>query len=352
MVVPIKFLNRKKLNPGELSFTGKHTDSEVELQLFCYNAGSYSEERDFNISGFEPFPTDDNIYWLNIHGIHNIDIVTQISSVLNIHQLVVQDIIDINQRPKFQQFDNFWFFTLKSAIALDGDIAIEQLSFIMGNNYMVSFQERKADYFGHIRERIRNKIGIVRERKTDYLLFLMLESILDNYFKTISEIESIIRDIKLIDDSADLSPETLVNIEKYKREVYRIKKTLFPIKDFISFMERENFSMIENSNTKYFLEIKDMCLTLIDECDQLEMRIESNVNLFFSVQGHRMNLVMKTLTVVATIFIPLTFVAGIYGMNFANIPELTWRWGYAGVWGVMLLMFAGMMYYFRKKRWF
>lgn len=222
----------------------------------------------------------------------------------------------------------------------------------MGSNYLVSFQERKADYFDHIRQRLRGNVGIIRERGSDYLLFLLLESILDNYFKTVNDIENRIEKLRLIDTEIDPSPHTLKTIELYKRQIHQIKKTIIPIKEFVTKIERENFSFVEKKQIKYFLELRDLCLSLIDDCEHIEIRLESNINLFFSVQGHRMNQVMKTLTVVATIFIPLTFIAGIYGMNFSNMPELSWKWGYFGIWAIMIIIFAGMLYYFKKKKWY
>jgi len=217
---------------------------------------------------------------------------------------------------------------------------------------LVSFQEKKADYFDHIRLRLRNQVGIIRERGSDYLLYLLLESILDNYFKTIHDIEVKIEQLGLIDMGEDPSPMTLKTIEFYKRQVHQIKKTLIPMKEFVAKVEREKFGFIHEKHIKYFYELRDLCLSLIDDCEYLEVKLESHINLFFSMQGHRMNQVMKTLTIVATIFIPLTFIAGIYGMNFTNMPELNWEWGYFGVWLIIVLTFIGMFLYFKKKKWY
>lgn len=349
----MKLLNRKKVNPSIPIYTGKENEDVILLQLFQYNKNNFTEDANYTVDKLEKIPDDGNMYWINSHGIHEPEKIHEICKKVGIHHLAIQDILDIHQRPKFQEYDHYWFFTLKSVLpSLDGEIVSEQISFILGKNYLVSFQERVADYFNHIRQRIRENIGIVRERGADYLLFLMLEAILDNYFKTLDEIEDIIKDIKLTDPNTSLSPNILGKIEQYKREVNQIKKTIVPIRDFVLTIERENFGMIEKRHIKYFFELKDLCLTLIDDCEQLELRLESNVNLFFSVQGHRMNQVMKTLTVVATIFIPLTFIAGIYGMNFANMPELNWKWGYTLVWLIMILATLGMLYYFKRKRWF
>ena len=348
-----KILNRKKVNPSAPVFTGEKQIEEVSLQMFSYHQEQYAEDPNYSINKFIGFKKDDQKNWLNIYGLHDVKKVEQICDALNIHDLSIQDILDINQRPKFQEYENYWFFTLKSICPSDDSmIELEQLSFILGSNYLVSFQERKADYFDHIRKRIRENIGIVRERTPDYLLFLMLESILDNYFKSINKIEKEIEEMGISDINADPSPMALKTIELNKRQIHLIKKTLLPIKEFVIKVEREEFGFIQEKHIKYFYELKDLCLSLIDDCEQIEIRLESHTNLFFSVQGHRMNQVMKTLTVVATIFIPLTFVAGIYGMNFSNMPELNWEWGYFGVWILMIAILGGMLFYFRKKKWF
>ena len=352
-VIIRNILNRKKVNPLKPEFTGVKYTEKPSLQLYEYNKEKIIENTDYDIAGFNGFPDDELRHWLNIHGLHDVDVVTTICEKLDIHSLVLQDILDINQRPKFQQFDDYCFFTLKSVLPTSNyHVVSEQLSFILGKNYLVSFQEKKADYFEHVRQRIRENIGIVNHRGPDYLLFLLLESILDNYFKTVDNVENNIEAFGIIDVDSDPSPDILKDIEQFKREIHLIRKTLLPIKEFLLKVEVEQFKLIHKKHIKYFMELKDLCLTLLDSCDQNEVRLESNTNLFFSVQGHRMNQVMKTLTVVATIFIPLTFVAGVYGMNFSNMPELDWEWGYFGIWGIMVLIFLFMLYYFRKKKWF
>ncbi len=346
-------LNRKKVNPLKPVFTGNKYLEQPSIQMYEYNSESVSENKEYKAGDFIGFPDDEKQHWLNIHGIHDVDIVESICNKLNVHGLVIQDILDINQRPKFQDFDEYCFFTLKSVLpTLDYQVMSEQLSFILGKNYLVSFQERKADYFEHVRQRINGNIGIVNHRGPDYLLFLLLESILDNYFKTVDNIEKQIDEFGIIDIDSDPSPDILKDIEQYKREIHLIRKTILPIKEFIAKVEAGQYALIRKKQIKYFLELKDLCLTLLDSCDQIDVRLESNINLFFSIQGHRMNQVMKILTIVATIFIPLTFIAGVYGMNFANMPELNWKWGYFIVWGIMLVIFLLMLYYFRKKNWF
>lgn len=348
-----KILNRKKINPAKPVFTGKKYLEKPSIQLFEYSKESLSENSKFELKDFKGFPDDLKQHWLNIHGIHDVNLVQELCKQLEIHSLVLQDILDVNQRPKFQEFDHYFFLTIKSILPAENlNIDSEQLSFILGKNFLVSFQEKKADHFDHVRQRLRDKMGTVNHRGSDYLLFLLLESILDNYFKTIENIEKREESFGIIDINSDPSPNLLTNIELLKRELHIIKKTLLPIKEFIIKVERENIALIQPKHIKYFLELKDLCLTLLDNCDHVEFRLESSINLFFSVQGHRMNQVMKILTIVATIFIPLTFVAGVYGMNFTNMPELTWKWGYFGIWAIMILIFIFMLYYFKRKKWF
>ena len=348
-----KILNRKKANPSIHIYTGSIRKEKTNLQLFQYNAKEYFENDHYNEAEFQGFSENGHQYWLNIHGIHHVDLIKSICKKLDVHDLAIQDILDINQRPKFQEYENYWFFTLKSVLPSNNtELVQEQLSFILGRNSLVSFQERKMDYFEHIRHRLRNNLGIIRERSSDYLLFLLLESILDNYFNTLGQIEDKIEQLGLIEINIDPSPDTLKTIELYKRQIHQIKKTILPIKEFVTRIERESFSFINEKHIKYYYELRDLCLSLIDECEQIEVRLESNINLFFSIQGHRMNQVMKTLTVVATIFIPLTFIAGVYGMNFSHMPELEWRWGYFAVWAIMVGILVVMIYYFKRKKWY
>lgn len=345
-------LNRKKLDPYAMVYTGGQVSEPVKLQLFKYNNEDYSEDKEFKINDFWGFEDNGYWYWMNLHGIHDVDIINTLCNVLNIHPLIQQDILDTNQRPKFQEFEDYWFFSIKSVLPSDNQqIEIEQLSFILGKKYLISFQEREADYFQHIRHRLRNHVGKIRERGVDYLLYLLLEAILDNYFKTISDIEKRIDQLGISDIDSDPSPQTLKLIETFKRDIHLVKKTILPIKEFITRLEHEKFGLINEEYIKYYYELKDLCLSLIDECDSINVKLESQTNLFFSLQGHRMNQIMKTLTVVATIFIPLTFIAGIYGMNFENMPELGWKYGYMAVWGVMAVLVIVMVVFIRKKKW-
>jgi magnesium transporter len=348
----ISLLNRKKTDPDKFIFTGNVPIEELDIQLFKYKKDDCIENKNISPKSIERFQSNNYNYWLNIYGLNDSDAIVSICSRHDIHNLAIQDILDINQRPKFQEFESYSFLTIKSIVPSNNELLTEQISFVFGKNFLISFQERKADFFEHLRFRLREDKGIIRENGSDYLLYAMLESILDNYFKTLNQLDNDIENLNFIDTTKELLPNTLEIIENHKKFVHFIKKSILPIKEFSQIVERQENKYIEKENLKYFLEIKDLCLTLLDSCDILQSSLESNTNLFFSIQGHRMNQVMKTLTIVATIFIPLTFITGIYGMNFQNMPETQWKYGYAALWLLIILIFSWMVFYLKKRKWF
>lgn len=345
-------LNRKMNEPGQFVFTGEVSARRMDIQLFKYNKDECIESKSVPAESIDKFEKDAYRYWLNIYGLNETEIIAFICEKQGIHNLVIQDILDVHQRPKYQEYEDFSFLTLKSIVPSENEMITEQISFVFGSNFLISFQERESDFFEHLRFRLRENKGILRERGADYLLYAMLESTLDNYFKTLSKLDEEIEKFNFTDPKKEPSPNALAIIEHHKKFVHFIKKSILPIKEFVLITERGECQYVERRHLKYFLEIKDLCLTLLDSSDMILSSLESSINLLFSVQGYRMNQVMKTLTIVATIFIPLTFIVGVYGMNFANMPELRWRYGYLGIWMVMIFILFGMVLYFRKKRWF
>ncbi|OQB29129.1 MAG: Magnesium transport protein CorA [Bacteroidetes bacterium ADurb.Bin174] len=348
----ISALNRKKNDPREFTFTGDLKVNELAIQLFKYSKEGCDEISNISPENINAFKKDGNNYWLNIYGLSDTESIVSICEKQGIHSLVIQDILDVDQRPKFQEFENYSFLTLKSIAPSEEEMITEQISFVFGANHLISFQERKADFFEHIRIRLRENKGILRERAVDYLLYTMLESILDNYFKALTKLDEEIEKFDFMNTKKEPSPNALEIIENDKKLVAFIKKSILPIKEFTQMVERGECQFIEKKHIKYFSEIKDLCLTLIDNCDIILSSLESETNLFFSMQGHRMNQVMKTLTIVSTIFIPLTFIAGVYGMNFLYMPELKWKYGYLGIWLIIICISFGMIVFFRKKKWF
>ena len=343
----------KIIDPKKIEFIGKQYMEKPNLQLFVYNKTDYSEIKDVDIHQQIDFEDPDKVYWLNLHGIHDVTVVQNICERLQIHRLVAQDILDTTQRPKLQEFDEYLFFSVKSILPQSEDsLEIEQISFLLGKNFVVSFQEKVGDHFEHIRQRIREFKGVARERSADFLLYLLLEAIIDNAVGTIDAFEKRISKSFKTYESIEASPDIIHEIEEYKEILFQIKKIIVPLKESISLLEKGIVDFVQEKHQKYFFDIKDLCIQSLENIDALTQKLESGINLFFSYQGHRMNQVMKTLTVVAAIFIPLTFIAGIYGMNFENMPELSWKWGYFGVWGIILALTIGMVIYFKRNKWF
>jgi magnesium transporter len=215
---------------------------------------------------------------------------------------------------------------------------------------VVSFQEEVGDHFDHIRNKMRENLGLIRKRECDFLLFQLLDAVLDNYFETIDYVN---HEVALIEKETLSNPKqsTLLLIEKNKKDVDKIKKSLSPFKEALTNILKDRTHFINKGNRKYYRDLKNSCFNAIEESNATYAALESLTNIYFSTLSNKMNEIMKVLTTVATIFIPLTFIAGIYGMNFENIPELKWHYGYFGIWGVMIVVFLGMMLYFKNKKW-
>jgi len=329
----------------------KHLD-KIEIQLFEYNSDVYTENKAIHAEQLHPLTGEEKKSWLNLHGLHDPLVIRQVCEALGLHRMIMLDLLDPNQRPKVQLFDEYLFFTVR-AIPFKSSLGdSEQISFVLGQNYLVSFQEKKGDHFNHIRERIRAKLGFVRERNSDYLLYLLLEAILESYFNAVDNLEKDVNQLSRIENIENSDTEIIVEIEKLRDRISLLKKNIIPQKEALSMLEKGLSPLIAKKELKYFYDLKDQCTQVLEELDYNTQRLESSTNLFYTYQGHRLNQVMKTLTVVATIFIPLTFVVGVYGMNFDNMPELHWKHGYFIILGIMGIIFMAMLWYFKKQKWF
>jgi len=347
-----KILNRRKVDPTIPNYTGDAGKVPVNVQLFSYNQLVCNELTNVDIDLVPDFDDQQYQHWLNFHGIHETEQVIRIAKKIGLHHLSVQDILDINQRPKLLEYQDYWVLHLRTfSVSPQEGLQPIQLSFVLGQNYLISFQEKKSEFFDHIREGLRTNTGLVRSKSSDYLLFLLVESILDYYFKTIQYLENQVDRFRVLHDTSNPNPDLMQQIELLRNQLYTIKRSLNPINDYLIKIERAEDTLIRPHNLKYFVELRDLCLSTIDDCDQLQYQLESYVNLFFSVQGHHMNQIMKMLTIITSIFIPLTFLAGIYGMNFKFMPELEWKYGYFILWGVFSLLAIMMVWYFRRRKW-
>ncbi len=354
-------LNRKlysKIKSGtkkdaKISFIGKKVIEEVQSQLFEYDENKLNEVDDFNeyqsLNDLNP----QRVYWLNFHGIHEVELFENVGKILDLDKFTVRQIVDTTQRPKVEEYPHYLFFSIKSILEKEtnhGEIEIEQLSFVLGNGYLISFQEKVGDHFGHIRHRIRENLGIVRKKGSDFLLYLLLDAILDNHFETI---ETVNDEMEVIEGETFNDPKqhTLLKLEEKKKTTGIIKKSLLPLREALNKILNEKTNFIQPENMKYFRDLQNTCSNAIEEVDFLYQGLDSLSNIYFSALSQKMNETMKVLTLVATIFIPLSFIAGVYGMNFDFMPELHMKYGYFIVLGIMLFVLVGMIFYFRKKKW-
>lgn len=297
--------------------------------------------------------SDDKTSWINFYIMDDLPVIEKFCKKENYNALVFQNIRETDIRPQFEDFGNYLFFTIRSAVPSSAGVYRfhqEQLSFILGENYLFSFQSKPSDYFATVRDRLENSKGIIREKGADFLLYRMLDAIIDNYFEVMDintvAIEEL--DSKITKTS---NPKILSSIELQKRKLMELRRIVLPMKEISIALESSKSPLFKKETHHYYTDLKNNCVSILEEIESNKNALEGLTNLYYAVQGQRMNEIMKLLTIVSTIFIPLTFVAGIYGMNFENIPELKMKNGYYITWGVMIAITVGLLFYFKKRGW-
>ncbi|MBC8441171.1 MAG: magnesium/cobalt transporter CorA [Deltaproteobacteria bacterium] len=300
-----------------------------------------------------PFKDGPSVTWSNIDGLHEIDLIEKIGGYFDIHPLILEDIVHTGTRPKIEEFDSFTFIVFKMLYYDEKteDILDEQFSIILGSNFVISFQERVGTIFNPLRDRIRTAKSRVRRKGADYLTYALIDTVVDNYFIILEILED---KIEALDEElfTSTAKETFHDINNMKRRLIELKKAISPLREIISAVQRKEFSLIDESNLIFFKDIYDHVIHIQETIDINRELVSGLHDIFLTNVNNRMNEIMKTLTITATIFIPLTFIAGIYGMNFKHMPELEWIWGYSAVWSVFIGVVGIMFYYFKKKDWF
>lgn len=357
----IRYKEVRKVQPNYFEYTGIYNTEPVEMQLFVYDDLGYEEYKKVSLDRVkkeieDPLQAED-VKWLNVHGLHDVELMKQIGMLLNLDNFIISDILNVSRRTKIDELDDVLFFSVKSILQKDESdvIRVEQISFLLKDNLLVSFQEKKSEFFTHIRERIKTHSGIVRKKKGDYLLYLLLDAVMENFFITIENYENGIEKL-LVDAKNSHKSIVLESIEKERENLNFMKRSIVPLRDALfnlkTIREDDEFDGIEKSNYAFFERLHQKCLEILEQIDYDLKSLDSASNVFFSSQSQRMNQIMKTLTIFSVIFMPLTFIVGVYGMNFENMPELKSENGYFIVLGVMFLTVIGMVYYFKRKRWF
>jgi magnesium transporter len=340
------------LPPGTLVHIGEKKVENARITYLDYDEQSFQEEQPSNIEECFPFKETPTVTWINIDGIHEVSIIEKLGDRFDLHPLILEDILHTAQRPKFEDYDNHLFIVLKM-LRCAGErrrVQSEQVSIVVGRNFVISFQESIGDVFEPVRDRIRKARGRIRKMSPDYLAYSLLDAVVDGYFSVLEttgeKIESL--EEQLAKEPTDRIPQ---RIHSLKREMIFLRKSIWPLRELISNLQRSESALISEETGIYLRDVYDHTIQVIDTVESYRDIVSSLLDIYLSSISNRMNSVMKVLTIIATIFIPLTFVAGVYGMNFKYMPELEWRWGYALALLVMLAIAAGMIVYFRKRKW-
>jgi len=339
-------------SPGTVKYVGKERETPVKIQVMEYHNDHFSEKEIRNITEILPLKDSPMVTWVNVTGVHDTLLIESIGEAFGIHSLVLEDIANTTQRPKLEEYDGYLFAVVKMTYLdnVSGEIVIEQISLIIGKNYVISFQEKEEDVLTGLRQRIRTGKGRIRKMGSDYLLYAILDSIVDFYFTVLEQLGDRIENLEeILLKHADQS--LLNDIYHLKQDLIFLRKSIWPMREVISSMQHAEHNLITKQVGFFLRDAYDHTIQVIETVETFRDMASGMQDLYLSTISNKMNEVMKVLTIFAAIFIPLTFLAGVYGMNFHNIPELSWKWGYPAWWGLVVALGVGMLIYFKRRKW-
>ena len=351
MTETTKHSKKAGLPPGALVHIGKQKSKDIKITVIDYDKDSYTEKTCKSIEESFEYRDTEKISWINIDGLHQTELIEKLGQHYDLHPLLLEDVLNTGHRPKVEEFDNYIFLTLKM-LGLNkkgNSIISEQISFVLGPNWVISFQEKEGDIFDILRERIRESKGNVRFQGVDYLLYRLIDTVVDNYFivsEFISEsTEKLEEKVLLLNDR-----KNLLEIQHLKNELVNLRKAIAPLRESIAYLHKD-ISLISENTKRYLRDVYEHIIHVNDSIDSQRDMLAGIMELYQTGVSNKMNQVMQLLTIISTIFIPLTFIAGIYGMNFDNIPELHYKYAYFVVWVAMIIITLFMLYFFKRKKW-
>lgn len=340
------------LPPGTLVHIGETPQEATGITLIRFDEETFHEEHVKKLEHCATIPASGGVTWINVEGVHDVETIRTLGECHNLHPLVLEDIVSTLQRPKIEDYDDYLFLVVRMLLPQqDNDFASEQLSLVLGPNYVLTFQEGiRGDAFSATRERLRHSKGRLRSQGADYLSYALLDAIVDGYF---SVLEGFGERLLELEEEVALhpTPRVLVQLNELKKEIIYLRKSVWPLREVLSFLERGDSDLIKGATRIYLRDVYDHTIQTIDTIETYRDLLSGMLDLYLSSISNRTNEIMKFLTVIGTIFMPLTFIVGLYGMNFKHMPELEWHYGYFAVLGFMLLISLGMVTYFRHKRW-
>jgi len=338
--------------PGTVTYVGRKKSSETLLEVIDYNKEHFER---FNskqpVDAFN-FDHPDRITWVNLDGLSNTKNIEKVGKYYELHPLIIEDIVNTSQRPKIDEYQDYLFIVAKMLyFKTNGKLENEHISFVLGKDYVLSFQEAGGDIFDGVRDRIERANGRIRSNGSDYLVFALLDAIVDNYFIVLDEITEKVEDLEERLFESKPNEEITYEIQDLKRTILKIRRAVLPLREVISRLEKMDNPIIKSRTKNYINDLHDHIIHVSENIDLYREITWGLMDMYMTMISNRMNEVMKVLTIMASIFIPLTFIAGIYGMNFEYMPELHWKYSYYVLWGIMITLFVLMIFYFKRKKW-
>jgi len=340
-------------SPGTLLFVGEQKTDQPRISVMAYSAETLDEQDIQAVDRLQSMRQSPSRKWINLIGIHDTTMLEKFGLQFDIHPLTLEDIGNTGHRPKIEEFENYLYLVLKM-LQFDPagqKIEAEQVSLILGPDFLISFQEAPGDVFEPVRQRIRKVKGRIRKAGCDYLAYALIDAIVDHYYLILERLGERIEALEDQIVAQEIRQQTLKEIHFLRSETIFMRKQIWPLREMISQLNKGEFDLVQPATHPFLSDVYDHVIQILDTVETYREMLGGLLELYMSSVSNRMNEVMKVLTIIATIFIPITFVAGIYGMNFDHMPELHWRWGYFGVWGIIAAMVVVMLLYFRRKKW-
>lgn len=339
--------------PGTLLYRGKKQSVVTAIDIINYSKDSYNKIETQNVDDAFHFKGNKQVTWINVNGLNNTAVIEKLGTHYGLHPLTLEDITNTNHRPKLDEFDMYLFIVLKMLyIKNDDELVFEQVSIVVGDDYVLTFQEAEGDVFDDLRERISTDKGRVRSLGSDYLMYAIIDAVVDHYITVLEALGDKIEEVEdhVFEDGSD-NNEIASKIQELKREVLKIRRTIFPLREIINHLDKIEHPIIDEKTYNFLRDLYDHIVQINENIEMYREMIWSLLDMYMSIISNKMNEIMKVLTIIATVFIPLTFIAGIYGMNFDHMPELHYKYGYFILWGVMIVIFLLMLIYFRRRKW-
>ena len=340
------------VSPGSLIHIGEVSDAIPQLSVLRYHPGGAEDLSHLEVAQIAATVTPQSVTWVNLDGLHDVKLIESLGSAFSLHPLILEDILNTDHRAKLEVGENCLFIVAKMLTLHPEreEILSEQISLVIGSGYVLSFQEKPGDLFDSLRQRIAADQGRVRKMGVDYLAYRLLDTIVDHYFVILEQMGD---HIEKLEEELLAKPDRLLlhRIHLAKREMILLRRAVWPLREVISGLQRDDSGNINQAVQPFLRDLYDHTIQIIDTVETYRDVITGLLDLYLSSISNRMNEIMKVLTIMSTLFIPLTFLVGVYGMNFDHLPELHWRWGYFALWGVMLGCVGGMFVFFRRKGW-